>query len=421
MKTPILFFIGLMLTVSAYTQVQRPAHGSEGMGDTTKYLTNGFGVTSLKFNGTANAAVTVDSSEFITAGRLADTAADIRNDLSGQSNEWLQLTPSESPPEEATGGAIYYDTDGHFYGYNGIAWFIFDNKPDSLPFEITFDNLSSANDLISANAGNVENWNTFFDLPNYGNKFTSVASNFNTIRLYGASNIAIKVDLFNSLGSSIIAINDPLGCITEIGASGFNGSFSGSNIELFNLNSIITADTNSFHSAFSQASSLNEVSFTALTTVFYSAFYSAFYSTGLVSLSFPSLTTIEDNGFTEAFYACASLASISFPVLDSIGNSCFSMAFAYTIIDTLSFPVLTFIGDNAFSAAIYDSSVESIEIPSCTSLGSSTGDDGVFEAISGFSLSLTVPAALMSCNSGNPDGDIQYLQANNTVTVVTVP
>jgi hypothetical protein len=25
----------------------------------------------------------------------------------------------------------------------------------------------------------------------------------------------------------------------------------------------------------------------------------------------------------------------------------------------------------------------------------------------------------MTCNSGNPDGDIQYLQANNTVTVIT--
>jgi hypothetical protein len=25
----------------------------------------------------------------------------------------------------------------------------------------------------------------------------------------------------------------------------------------------------------------------------------------------------------------------------------------------------------------------------------------------------------MTCNGGNPDGDIQYLQANNTVTVIT--
>jgi hypothetical protein len=25
----------------------------------------------------------------------------------------------------------------------------------------------------------------------------------------------------------------------------------------------------------------------------------------------------------------------------------------------------------------------------------------------------------MTCNGGNPDGDIQYLQANNTVTIIT--
>jgi hypothetical protein len=25
----------------------------------------------------------------------------------------------------------------------------------------------------------------------------------------------------------------------------------------------------------------------------------------------------------------------------------------------------------------------------------------------------------MTCNGGNPDGDIQYLQANNTVTITT--
>jgi hypothetical protein len=26
----------------------------------------------------------------------------------------------------------------------------------------------------------------------------------------------------------------------------------------------------------------------------------------------------------------------------------------------------------------------------------------------------------MTCNSGNPDEDIQYLQSNNTVTITTV-
>lgn len=41
---------------------------------------------------------------------------------------YLQLTPSESPPEAATEGAIYYDTDGHFYGYDGTNWLQLDNE-----------------------------------------------------------------------------------------------------------------------------------------------------------------------------------------------------------------------------------------------------------------------------------------------------
>lgn len=40
--------------------------------------------------------------------------------------------------------------------------------------------------------------------------------------------------------------------------------------------------------------------------------------------------------------------------------------------------------------------------------------------ITGKTITLTVPAALMTCNGGNPDGDIAYLQANNTVTVIQV-
>ena len=61
-----------------------------------------------------------------------------------------------------------------------------------------------------------------------------------------------------------------------------------------------------------------------------------------------------------------------------------------------------------------------INLPMCTNLGGTVGNNSVFFGISGNNITLTVPSALMTCNSGNPDGDIQYLQANNTVTIVTV-
>jgi hypothetical protein len=44
----------------------------------------------------------------------------------------------------------------------------------------------------------------------------------------------------------------------------------------------------------------------------------------------------------------------------------------------------------------------------------------VFVGISGNTITLTVPVALTTCNGGFSDGDIQNLESNNTVTVVTV-
>ena len=55
-----------------------------------------------------------------------------------------------------------------------------------------------------------------------------------------------------------------------------------------------------------------------------------------------------------------------------------------------------------------------------TNLGGTTGNDNVFASITGKAITLTIPSALMTCNGGNPDGDIQWLIDNNTVTIITV-
>lgn len=62
----------------------------------------------------------------------------------------------------------------------------------------------------------------------------------------------------------------------------------------------------------------------------------------------------------------------------------------------------------------------SVDLRSCTDLGGTVLDNSVFLNISGNAFTLTIPSALMTCNSGNPDGDIDYLQTNNTVTIITV-
>jgi hypothetical protein len=64
--------------------------------------------------------------------------------------------------------------------------------------------------------------------------------------------------------------------------------------------------------------------------------------------------------------------------------------------------------------------VTNAESRSCTNLGGTVGNNNVFLGITGKTMTLIVPAALMTCNFGNPDVDIQYLRANNTETIITV-
>jgi hypothetical protein len=80
---------------------------------------------------------------------------------------------------------------------------------------------------------------------------------------------------------------------------------------------------------------------------------------------------------------------------------------------------VTTINDSVFSA-LNPLAITEINIPSCLNLGTTTGNDNVFQILAGATLILTIPSDLMTCNGGNPDGDIQWLVANNTLTIVTV-
>jgi hypothetical protein len=65
-------------------------------------------------------------------------------------------------------------------------------------------------------------------------------------------------------------------------------------------------------------------------------------------------------------------------------------------------------------------SITVFDLRSVTDLGFSVTNDSIFYGITGQTITLTIPSALMTCNGGAPDGDIAYLQANNTVTIITV-
>lgn len=177
-----------------------------------------------------------------------------------------------------------------------------------------FTDISFANGLVG-DATNVNDWNTYLDLPALGTPFTSVIVTGNEVALYGGAGITLKTSAFEVVGkedpSYLISVIDEGGLITELQD------------------------------------------------------YVFLQQKLLTTVSLPQVVTIGS-------YSC---------------NSCFLLT--------------------------------TILLPSCTNLGGTVLDNEVFNFIASNTISLTVPAALMTCNSGNPDGDIQYLQANNTVTITT--
>jgi len=81
------------------------------------------------------------------------------------------------------------------------------------------------------------------------------------------------------------------------------------------------------------------------------------------------------------------------------------------LLTTAIFPACTSTADSIF---------KTVTLPLCADLGGSTGDDTVFFNISGNTITLTIAASRETCDGGNPDGDIVYLAANNTATIIYV-
>ena len=207
----------------------------------------------------------------------------------------------------------------------------------------------------------VNNWNNYFDLPTKGTPFTSVVYNGNdTVQLYGGSGISTKADLYVGQ-SNLLQFNDYSGSVIQIEGNvpGFIGSFRSSGIQSLYIPQV--------------------------TSIGYVAIYSC---TSLTSLYTPNVTSITGG----SIQGCTALTSISFPNLATVPAGSF-----------------------AFCTSLTD-----INLPVCTDLGGTVGDDSVFFNITGNRITLTVPAALLTCNAGNPDGDIQYLQANDTVNIIPV-
>jgi len=164
----------------------------------------------------------------------------------------------------------------------------------------------------------------------------------------------------------------------------------------------------------------------------YSVPASAFnLNTSLISVDTLALTTN-----SQSFRACTNLTYFSAPILTTLGSNCMAFnsgALTYNIpsvtnignacfvgnllVSSFEFPLTTTLGNTIFDDCV---GVTVFNLSSVTNLGGTVANNNVFRDILGKTITITVPSAIMTANAGSPDGDIQYLQANNTVTVITV-
>lgn len=97
-----------------------------------------------------------------------------------------------------------------------------------------------------------------------------------------------------------------------------------------------------------------------------------------------------------------------------ISNSSFN---GQTTLEVVELPFMVSADSYSFGSC---TGLTELKLNRCASLGGSVDDNYVFDSTLGTTIALTVPSALMTNNGGNPDGDIAYLQANNSVTVTQV-
>jgi hypothetical protein len=305
-------------------------------------------------------------------------------------------------------------------------------EPTEEALELTWDDIAN---VPVTTATSVSDWNTFFfgspaDPLLYTTAFTSVTVAGNVVKLYGGAGINIKDSLFywDQVGTNVLehctAFEDKAGSIVSAGVLSFKNAFyNNTDLTLFALPALTTAGDYCFEECFYSNTAMTSFALPALTTAGLDCFYECFYSnTAMTSFALPALTTAGLDCFYECFYSNTAMTSFALPALTTAGLDCFMYCFySNTAMTSFALPALTTAGDYCFYECFYSNTVLSaLSLPLCTALGTTTGDDNVFNTFSSTSLTitLTIPHALMTCNGGAPDGDIQYLQANNTVTIV---
>lgn len=324
--------------------------------------------------------------------------------------------------------------------------------PVPLPFIIDFYAVDDWLNYV-VDPTDVAEWNGVLGVTQ--GAFTSAVVNGSTIELYGANQTVITGTPFTA-GTFVRGILDSSEQVIEMP----DNSFWLSNITTIAMDGLLVVPIN-----FANQTTLNSVSFAVCTWVKDSAFIDC---TGLASANLPLLERVDQNAFhacpipvifpfltigaIDAFSATAgpidcpllvdapdsmfvncSASTANLPLLETAGDGCLrdtgltgtlslpklrttgSYCFQGAGVSNFQLPLLEDLGDTAMALC---TSATTIYMPSLINLGPTTGDDSVFLAISGNTITLTVPTALSTCDAGSPDGDIVYLLANNPLSTI---
>ena len=273
-------------------------------------------------------------------------------------------------------------------------------------------------------ANNLAAWNAFFDLPANGTAFTSLSETGDEVTLIGGAGITLKASLFRT-SAILLKIEDDVDCVVAVAGGKNAGALSlCTALTTITLNGCIMAEQEVFYSN----AALTSVSLNGLTTAGSAMLQDC---DSLTSLSLPTLITAGSMAFND----CLLLATFTAPNLQTLGSSALSGSPALTAI---SLPALTAAGDAAFSgcanittislpaletagAGMFDGCIrlETVTLASVTDLGGTTGDDTVFLGCT-LLTSVTVPTALATIDSGNPDGDLVYADVTLGATITYI-
>ncbi len=285
-----------------------------------------------------------------------------------------------------------------------------------------FDNLTTISSLVPTYT-DVASWNTFFDLPANGTAFTSVnvfspassyPDDFTLVCLYGGGNdITIKTSLFENV-SGLRYVNGAapygLGRIIDVEDNAFRNT----GLIYAELYYVTTIGNRAFQGC-GYWDSLYYISAEAGSLFQSVTSYGDYCFEGLgASVTYPVIRF--ENNYTaltigDYCFANSKVSKVGFYIVSAVNNYAFENC---TDLTDVALDRAISIGDGAFAGC---TKLNNIRINFCEYLGSTTGDNGVFTGITGKSITLFIQQELFTVNGGFPDGDLAYLQSNNTLNV----